>query len=308
MELRRISFEQLYAEFPQSLTPYGSMAFNRLNASKADALYAFALYDSKGKARLGLLAGLRGDQWCVPFSAPFGEILYRKPQTFETCMEFARAVTEAIPDELQLTLAPDLYDPLMLPRFKGAFAAVASGIYQDYNYSYPLQRYCDFVSGLGANARNHYNRSARAGFEFKADADPARVYEVIRRNRLWRGYPLAMSFEALQATAAIIDIHWHLLSLDGADVASAVVYRLTPGVAQVIYWGDVEGYSSERPMNMLACRVTDHYRRLGLEVLDIGPSSSRGVPDVGLCTFKESLGCDLSFKPTYIIQSKLHAE
>ena len=113
----------------------------------------------------------------------------------------------------------------------------------------PLTRYSDFVAGLAPAARNHYNRACRAGFSFTADAAPARVYEVIRRNRAWRGYPLAMSFDALCETAAVAGIDWHLLSLGDADVASAVVYRLNRHVAQVIYWGDVEGYGGERPMN-----------------------------------------------------------
>ncbi len=300
MELYRITIEELYGEFPQSVTPYGSEAFNRLNAPKADSLAAYILRDSKGKARLGVLAGECDGSMRVPFSAPFGEVLYRRPQTLETCMDLAHALKNTIPAGMQLTLAPDFYDPLMLPRLKGALGIVATEMYHDYNYSYPLTRYSDFVSGLAPAARNHYNRACRAGFSFTADAHPARVYEVIRRNRAWRGYPLAMSFEALCETAAVVGIDWHLLSLGDADVASAVVYRLNPQVAQVIYWGDVEGYGGERPMNLLARCVADHYRALGFETLDIGPSSVRGVPDTGLCTFKESLGCDLTFKPTFI--------
>lgn len=302
MELQEVAVDRLYAEYPDSATPYGSRAFNLLNAHKAEELKAFIFSDSKGKARLGVLLGLLDCQWRLPFSAPFGEILYRKPQTLETCIEFVRQLKDALPQPLRITLAPDFYDPQMLPRLKGAFAIADTQGYSDFNYSYPLQRYPDFAAGLSANARNHYNRAERAGFVFTPDAPAERVYEVIRRNRAEHGYPLAMSFADLQATSAIISIDWHLLSLGDADVAAAVVYRLTDSAAQVIYWGDVEGYSKERPMNLLACRVADLYRRRGFVTLDIGPSSSQGIPDVGLCTFKESLGCDLTFKPTFILQ------
>lgn len=301
MELHELAVEELYREFPASVTPYGSKAFNLLNAPRAERLAAYALCDSKGKARLGLLAGKRDGEWCVPYSAPFGEVLYRRPQAFATCIEFAAELRQRLGAPLHLTLAPDFYDPLMLPRLKGAFAAVAKESFIDYNYSYPLTRYPDFASGLGGNARNHYNRSLRAGFVFTPDADSRQVYEVIRRNRQEHGYPLAMSYDALQATAAVVDIDWHLLSLDGVAVAAAVVYRLNPSVAQVIYWGDIAGYAAERPMNFLAGCVAELYRNAGFTTLDIGPSSSRGIPDCGLCTFKESLGCDLSFKPTYIV-------
>ena len=215
MELQQITIEELYSEFPQSVTPYGSEAFNRLNAAKADSLAAYILRDSKGKARLGVLAGERDGSMRLPFSAPFGEVLYRRPQTLETCMDLAHALKNTIPAGMQLTLAPDFYDPLMLPRLKGALGIVATEMYHDYNYSYPLTRYSDFVAGLAPAARNHYNRACRAGFSFTADAAPARVYEVIRRNRAWRGYPLAMSFDALCETAAVAGIDWHLLWCTG---------------------------------------------------------------------------------------------
>lgn len=300
MELREITPQRLYEEFPQAVTPYAGCAFNMLNASKTGRLLAYAIFDSKGKARLGVLLGHRDAVWYLPFSAPFGEVLYRRPQTLETCIEFARALKSVLPGGVQLTLAPDFYDPLMLPRIKGALMTVADETYHDYNYSYPLARYSDFVAGLSSAARNHYNRAEKAGFTFTANADPERVYEVIRLNRHRRGYPLAMSFDDLRTTAAVVHIDWHLLCRDNSnDVASAVVYRLNTRVAQVIYWGDTGDYINDRPMNLLARRVADYYRALGFETLDIGPSSSHGVPDTGLCTFKESLGCDLTFKPTF---------
>ncbi|MDE6332243.1 MAG: hypothetical protein K2L80_06535 [Muribaculaceae bacterium] len=304
MELRELTVEELYREFPESVTPYGSNAFSMLNAGKADRIAAFSLFDVKGKARLGILLGMREGVWRLPFSAPFGEILYRRPQTLDTCIGLASSLAARLDSPLSLTLAADFYDPVMLPRLKGAFATVARSVYSDYNYSYPLTRYGDFSAGLGGNARNHYNRALRAGFTYTPGADPQRVYEVIRRNRAWRGYPLAMSYADLSATAEIVPVDWHLLTLGDADVASAVVYRLNEQVAQVIYWGDVDGYGAVRPMNLLAGKVADYYRRAGFTTLDIGPSSSRGVPDCGLCTFKESLGCDLSFKPTYIVDTR----
>ena len=63
-------------------------------------------------------------------------------------MDLAHALKNTIPAGMQLTLAPDFYDPLMLPRLKGALGIVATEMYHDYNYSYPLTRY----SGLCGRA------------------------------------------------------------------------------------------------------------------------------------------------------------
>lgn len=305
MELTEVKTDELFTEFATPVTPYGSAAFNALNAHKADALRAFVLRDSKGKARLGTLLGLSdgadGAEWRLPFSAPFGEVLCRKPQTLETCVEFVRQLCVAVTGTIEVTLAPDVYDPVMLPRLKGAFAAAARSRYDDLNYHYDLTAYAEFRDGLSSAARKNYNRAVRAGFTYEQGVPLGRAYEIIRRNREEHGYPLAMSVAEVEATSRIVGVDTFMLSLRGTDVASAIVYRINSRIAQVIYWGDIAGYSSDRPMNLLAYHVMEHYRAAGLETVDIGPSSRRGVPDIGLCTFKEGLGCTLSPKPTFVL-------
>lgn len=305
MELTEVKTDELFAEFATPVSPYGSAAFNALNAGKTDALRAFVLRDSKGKARLGTLLGLRygadGAEWRLPFSAPFGEVLYRKPQMLETCVEFVRQLRDTVTGTIAVTLAPDVYDPVMLPRLKGAFGAAARSRYDDFNYHYDMGVCRDFAESLAPGARNHYNRAARAGFTYEQGVPLGRAYEVIRRNREEHDYPLAMSEAEVEATSHVVGVDTFVLSLNGTDVASAIVYRINSRIVQVIYWGDIAGYSSDRPMNMLAYHVMEHYRAAGLEVVDIGPSSRHGVPDIGLCTFKEGLGCTLSPKSTFVL-------
>ena len=64
----------------------------------------------------------------------------------------------------------------------------------------------------------------------------------------------------------------------------------------MIYWGDIDGYSEERPMNLLAENVYEFYQQKGIQVLDIGPSTENGVPNYGLCDFKESIGVSVLIK------------
>ena len=307
MILRRIDSADLARAGFTPRTPYGRSDFLRLNAGKVDEVVQYGLYDSHDKLRLSVAAGcrVRSSGCCqvsAPFSAPFAEVLYNRPQSLETCVSFARLLAGECSggaSSLTVRLAPECYDPVMLPRLRGAFAACCDSQYDDYNYHYQLGSGFDFVGGLAANARNHYNRACRAGFEFRAGVPLERAYAVIERNRSEHGYPLAMSLSAMAAMTGIVAIDTFLLSYGDADVAAAIVYRISATVAQVIYWGDVAGYSAMRPMNLLAAEVMGHYNAVGYAVVDIGPSSSAGVPDIGLCTFKESLGCRLSFKPTF---------
>lgn len=301
MILTEVTFDELFAAFGNPADVYGSKEFITLNAPKVEALKALVLYDLKQKPRLGILAGLRQGQWHVPFSAPFGTVYYNHPQALTTCMEFAEALQQSCQAPLHITLPPALYSPEMISRLSGAFMAFKCEAYADYNYAYDLTAEGDFASRLSANARNHYNRACREGFEIVMPATLPRAYAVIETNRCRRGYPLAMSLEALEATSRIVNIDSFVLAHEGVDVASAIVYTAAPGIAQVIYWGDIEGYGRKRPMNLLARVVFDHYRGAGYRWVDIGPSSSHGTPDPGLCTFKESLGCILSFKPTFVL-------
>ena len=44
-----------------------------------------------------------------------------------------------------------------------------------------------------------------------------------------------------------------------------------------------------------------YYHSKGLKILDIGPSTENGIPNYGLCEFKENIGCTASLKYTFIL-------
>jgi len=49
-------------------------------------------------------------------------------------------------------------------------------------------------------------------------------------------------------------------------------------------------------MNYFSYKVFEHYYRKGLGILDIGPATENGIPNYGLCEFKENIGCTASLK------------
>ena len=302
MELTELTAAEYASAFSHTATPYATVDFNLLNASKADGLVFAALRDSSGKARLGAIFGQRGDKLFCPFSAPFGEFAYASSrQKLETVAEFVTLLQGRYgKGNIALTLPPPFYDTVMHPRVAGSLGVIGQASHVDFNYHYRLSASDDFASRLDANARNHLNRALRAGFVFGVcDLDEA--YAVIESNRREKGYPLRMTKSQLEDTSAIITVDAFSLTLDAQAVAAAIVYRLNSKVAQVIYWGHLGDWSSSHPMNLLARELFAHYYLAGFEIVDIGPSSSDGVPDMGLCAFKESIGCDLTFKPSFII-------
>ena len=67
-------------------------------------------------------------------------------------------------------------------------------------------------------------------------------------------------------------------------------------MAQVIYWGNISKYNNYKSINYLAYELIKYYKKEGFDYLDIGPSSECGIPNYGLCDFKDSIGCELSVK------------
>lgn len=301
MELVELPPEAYAAAFPSPATPYGSVAFNLLNAAKADSLLFVGLKDGNDRFRAGMIFGRKGNELQCPFSAPFGELTCNGRQKLETVATFFHCLKERYGDcGIRLTLPPSFYSPATQPKASAIAANVGHQSYADLNYHYELGDFANFASTLDSNARNHFNRALHAGFKFE-QCSLEDAYKVIKLNRAERGYPLRMSLAQLRETSEIIKIDSFRLTVDSSDAAAAIVYRLSDDIAQVIYWGHLGSFANLRPMNLLAYEVFKFYASLAMKIVDVGPASSDGTPDLGLCTFKESIGCRLSFKPSFSI-------
>lgn len=292
--------DKYFSVFPHSRSVYGGRPFVEATPGRMESVRYFLGVDQDYKPRFGLIAGYNGGEWYAPYSAPFAELAYLKPEQLERIYDFISELTDLLDAPLHLTLAPDFYDPVMLPKICGVLGNYAEKTVQDFDYYYPLSEIGDYVGNLDHAARKNYQRALKAGFRFGLTDDAERCYEVIRLNRESRGYPLAMSLEQVKRTIEVVDADMMVMSLGDEDVAAALVYHAAAGIAQVIYWGDKPGFSQHRPMNLLPYFVFRHYADQGFRIVDVGPSSVSGIPNSGLCRFKESVGCRLSLKPTYL--------
>ena len=57
-----------------------------------------------------------------------------------------------------------------------------------------------------------------------------------------------------------------------------------------------------KSMNYLSYKIFEFYNSKGIEILDIGISTECGIPNYGLCEFKENIGCDASSRFTLIVE------
>lgn len=279
---------------------FNTAAFAALNVSKTDEILYFDLKGSE--CSLGIIFGKNGNNLLSPFSAPFGGFVALGKAglaNIHNALTLIRDYAAHNSLNILISLPPAVYSPLSELT---AFAAPAAGFcssHDDINYHIDLAHHS--IASLTRAGRKNLAKAEISGCSYHIanadnDSEMALAYKIIEANRNEHGYPLRMSLADLLAMRRLIDIDLPLVKVDGEFAAAAVIYRHSPSIAQVIYWGDLKNYRPARPMNRLAYAVARHYGDMGIEVLDIGPASTDGIPNDGLCTFKESIGCVASLK------------
>lgn len=301
MSVREVSLEEFRPLLQYAATAYDTEAFISLNARKAVGGVHYLIIDSDETTVAGLVVGEDAQgRWHGPFSAPFADFYWPKKPNVGLVYDVLRQLRDCGHD-ITLTLPPEIYG-----QQSGLAMALATGLGMkvvcDLNYHLWLPDWT--LAGKDtASARNKYNHAVRQGLRYvpldaNNAADVARAYEVIRINREAHGYPLRMTLDDVLATRQRLQgVFAVVTDADGHDVAAAQVWMVTPEIAQVIYWGDNPAYSHLRPMNFLAPELTRHLPE-GTCVLDLGPASTDGQPNIGLCDFKASLGARLTLKPS----------
>ena len=293
--------EEYGRTFAAPLAVYLGKDFNLLNAPKVDAVH-FLAFDDDG-FRMGIVLGERGDEWLSPFSAPFGGFTYKDDEIPVEQIDAALAHLASFAREkrkkVKIVLPPSLYAKSLLSKtVSSMFRNGFSLSYTDLDFAFDLSK--PYESLLAKRmARRNLKTALAAGFDFrKEDSAEGRAvaYEVIRKNRESKNYDLKMSLDALEKTSAVVDVDYFTLYQAGVPLAAAVVYRVSSKIAQVIYWGDVPNDGKSKPMNMVAYKTFEFYREAGFDFLDVGPSSVEGVPNTGLCSFKETIGCFVDLK------------
>ena len=306
MEILELSSKEYGRVFDRPYHVFNGVAFSELNKHKCDGLHYLSFKDSK--IRLGLILGERDGVLCSPFSAPFGGFSSLRTVDVEAYEEAVMALKQYVDEHhmpVRISLPPAFYGETHISK---SFSALLHGgariLYSDLNYQYRLEHFENFEDNLERNAKKNFHNALKNSFVFEClnSSDPndvGRAYEVIRKNRESRGFPLRMSLQNVLDTVNVIDADFFVTSFEGMDVAAAQVFHVSDGICQVIYWGDVPEYAHLRVMNYFTYKVFEHYFNQGLKMLDIGPSTEKGVPNYGLCSFKESIGCEVSLKHTF---------
>lgn len=305
MEIVEVSQSGYASVIKSSFHVFGTAEFSGFNEDKCEKVHYLLFKDSK--YRLGIIGGVRNNIFLSPFSAPFGGFSYVHEDVRLSYIEEAISVLIKWAKNLSylainITLPPFTYQESFLSKCFNCLVRsnfIISKV--DLNYSFELVNLNEnYIPNIWHNARKNLNRSFSANLNFSHCLDQegkAEAYEIIRKNREIRGFPLRMSFELVMGTAGIVDANFFLLRNDSdASVASAIVFHVSADIVQVVYWGDLPDFSHLKTMNYLSFKVFEFYKLNNKRIVDIGPSTENSIPNYGLCEFKESIGCDIATK------------
>ena len=283
---------------------YQSQAYNYLYEQKGFNIYDLTVLIGKRRV-FSFICGAKDRLVTSPFSAPFGGLHLLKDRV--SLSSYLLAISELIDyfreirtNELRITLPPPFYDEDHTTKQYLAFRQLGFDVqFSDVNHSLDLMK-SSFDNGLKRRARRSLKLAASKNLSFtkcNKEQDKQSCYDIIRRNRTQRGYPLKLSFEQIKEVAQIATVDFFLLSDQERAVAAAIVYQVKRSIGQVIYWGNDLEAEDVGSMPFLASKLHDYYHGT-FAILDIGPSSEDGKLNQGLSDFKESIGCETSVKHT----------
>ena len=310
MEIQFVTPNEYLQFFPRPISLFNSVEFSELNSYKCIHLHYLIFKDKK--VRLGIIIGEKKDSFNVPFSASYGGFSYNSNVAFQYYEAAAVLLVDWVKKngkKLRIILAPSIYNSIDSAKTLGAFTQAGARIDTiEYNQHFELRKFCNYMELIDSKTRNKLRNALNEGLLFhilnsKSEFDIARVYDIIRCNHEEKGRPLHMSLQNIIDTVKIIPADIFVVSnLSGSDVAAALIFHTTDIIYQVVYWGDIPMYANLKSMNYLSYKIFEFYNSKGIEILDIGISTECGIPNYGLCEFKENIGCDASSRFTLIVE------
>lgn len=290
---------------------YNCSQFQELNKYKVDRV-VYMLF-KRNRYTMGIVGGINNGNLMFPYSAPFSMFEFRSANVSLEDIYHAilliedYAVVEKV-ESILFQLPPFIYDETNISKVHNSLLYMGyKNIVCDLNYYYIIKNMNYFEKSLHRNACKNLKTAKQKGFEFiwcHTEKERKRAYEVIKTNREEKGRILKLNYEQVEETIKLTAYDFFLLKLEKVDVAAAIVFQIKKEIYQVIYWGDISGYSHCRPMNFLSAKLYEYYLEKGIRILDIGPSTEQGIPNFGLCSFKESIGCKVSTKYSFQKQLK----
>lgn len=231
----------------------------------------------------------------------FGSFEFSDFIKYEIKENFIKKVLSYILDKkkyknISITLPPDIYNlqnncQVTSILFRNNFHIKRLEINQFINlgsYSYE--------TSITRGNKKRIKKCLRNNFSFKKlnAEDYKSAYEVIFTNRKRRNFPITMTWEGLSEMIKTFPEKMFFFGIYNQSemIASAICMKVSKKILYVFYWGEIGSYETYSPIAYLSYRIVEFAKENGFNILDVGTSSENSIPNHGLVTFKENIGCE----------------
>lgn len=278
--------------------------FSQLNSRKADELFYFSWEED-----FGMIFAVKNGILSSPFSSPYSGIAINKSIDkielfFKELFEWAKS--KAI-SNIEISIPP-------IESLQKEINGIESVLnhYFELKYAETLQLFelknfssDSFFPGTQKNAIKNYNKALSENLSFRKisnNEDIKKTYSINKHNRISKNRPMNMTLEEIRNHENLFPIDFFgVYTEDNQMISAAIVFNISQKVSLVQYWAHIEEYQELRPMNILAFNLCEYYKKKGIEILDLGISSYKGVLNDGLFRFKKSIGAIDVKKSTYTL-------
>jgi hypothetical protein len=133
--------------------------------------------------------------------------------------------------------------------------------------------------------------------------DISDCYDVLSRNRQAIGAQVSMTLSEMQDAMtnfpSVYEIKY--IELRNEIAAMCLIVNIAPAVRYVLYWADNLTFRNYSPITLLCEKLVEQSLIDGIQILDLGISSSEGLLNEGLHRFKQNLGAVASPKKTIFL-------
>ncbi len=295
-------FIELGEKYYKNYSIFNRNDFINLHLTKDNINYPFHLKKKNINESLAIfnLTEFKNKHFKSPIAGSFGAIEFSSELPIDIKIIFIEKVINFITEELnakliEVVLSPDIYNLENNSFSLNTFFRKGFIINRiETNQFIDLRKY-NLEQDVSYGNRKRIKNSINKGIKFcKLDeSDYLRAFKVIVENRERRGFPLTMKWESLEKMIRVFNEKLYFFALrDNAEIiASAICINVVPNLLYVFYWGEIRGYEKLSPIALLSNKLVRYCIENKYEILDIGTSSERSNPNIGLLKFKKNIGC-----------------
>lgn len=166
-----------------------------------------------------------------------------------------------------------------------------------------VEAYVEALKSSARRALRHALAETLIWREAASEADWRAGYDTLAENRrTLHNATLSLSYDYVRRLHETFPrrISLFLLASPNETVAASLFYRITPRHGQVMWWGDrSRGADHGATMNRVAYHTVASALALGLETVDLGPSTADEAINFGGVGFKTNIGAQPNLRYTF---------